>query len=80
MEKLTNAERQDDARLAEYIATIPASARQMMGRALLGKSKSPRDAIRAKCLDCSNYAREEAAGCTVWRCPLFHMNPYRVSA
>jgi hypothetical protein len=63
--------------LAAYIASVPASARQMMTRALSGKSKSPRDGIRTMCLACSGFARDEAAACTVWRCPLFYLNPYR---
>ena len=63
--------------LAGYLASVPSSARQMMARALSGKSKSPRDAIRTKCLECSGFARDEAAACKVWRCPLFRLNPYR---
>lgn len=69
-----------DPRVAAYLENVPASARQMMGRALSGRSKSPRDAIRAKCLECSGFARDEAAACTVWRCPLYHLNPYRAAA
>ena len=64
-------------KLDEYIAEIPAASQGIVGRALLGKSRSPRDAIRAKCLDCCHFVREEAANCQVWRCPLFHLNPYR---
>jgi len=65
------------AEIEAHLANVPASARQMMARALSGRSKSPRDAIRTKCLECSGFAREEAAACTVWRCPLYHLNPYR---
>jgi hypothetical protein len=70
-----------DERVDAYVTeNVPASARRLMARALLGRSKSPRDAVRAKCLSCSNFAREEAAACTVWKCPLYHLNPYRRAA
>lgn len=66
--------------IADYVKTCPEMSRQIMGRALSGKSRSPRDAIKATCLSCSGFARDEAAGCTVWRCALWALNPYRAAA
>ena len=36
---------------------------------------SPRQAIKAKCLDCCGYDRAEVAGCTVVLCPLHSYRP-----
>jgi hypothetical protein len=66
-------------KLGQYLQNVPAKHRNLMGRALLGKSRSPREGIKAKCLECSNFVREEAAACSVWRCPLWRSNPFRVA-
>lgn len=46
-----------------------------------GIIKSPIKAIRAKCLECSNYQYSEVRECPVEECPLyafrFGKNPYR---
>ena len=60
-----------------YVKTCPAMSQQLMARALSGTSRSPRDAIKAKCLSCSGFVRQEAASCMVRKCPLWAMNPYR---
>lgn len=43
--------------------------------------KSPIKAIRAKCLECSNYSNSEVRECPIKDCPLhafrFGRNPYR---
>lgn len=59
---------------------VPVKFRSLAGRALRGACRSPREAIRAKCLDCSNYATGEAERCSVRLCPLWHVNPYRARA
>lgn len=43
-------------------------------RALLGKC-SRSQALKAKCLDCSNFNRDEVDNCTVTTCPLWHFRP-----
>lgn len=35
------------------------------------------DAVRAKCLDCANFARIEVRECTVSACPLWGIRPYQ---
>lgn len=66
-----------DPRIAAHLANVPAKFASLAGRALRGECRSPREGIKAKRLECSNYTTDEAAQCTVWRCPLWHLNPYR---
>lgn len=62
---------------AEFLASsVPASARKLVARAFTG-SLSPRQAIKAKCLDCSGYQRAEVTHCTVILCPLHRYRPYQ---
>lgn len=63
-------------RTDEYLETVPAMSRAAIARALAGEL-SPRQAIKAKCLECCGFDRAEAAACTVWRCPLHAYNPWR---
>jgi hypothetical protein len=35
------------------------------------------DAVRAKCLDCANFARFEVTHCRVTTCPLWLVRPYQ---
>jgi hypothetical protein len=66
--------------IALHLENVPEKFRKLTARALRGECRSPRAAIRAKCLECSNYSTGEAAACTVWRCPLHAINPYRHAA
>ena len=43
------------------------------------KSKSKSKAVRIKCLDCCCFQPSEASDCRVESCPLFNVNPYRVT-
>ena len=38
---------------------------------------APSNKIKAKCLDCSCYQREEITKCTAKTCPLYSVRPYR---
>ena len=51
-----------------YLSTLPASVQRTLSRALEG-STSPRQAIKAMCLVCSNFQRSEITLCTMSRCP-----------
>jgi hypothetical protein len=62
-----------------FVATVPEKSRVLISRALVG-TVSPRQCIKAKCLDCCCYNRAEAAACTVTLCPLWAVNPYRLGA
>lgn len=63
----------------EYLKTVPEMRRPLIERALTGKARSPREAIKAKCFDCSGYSTTEAKNCKVWSCPLYPINPWRSS-
>ena len=38
---------------------------------------SPRNAIKAFCLHCVGYQREDVKGCTAYGCPLYAFRPYQ---
>lgn len=61
---------------ADFLATVPTSARGIVGRAFTGTA-SPRAAIKAMCLTCSNYDRDEIAACPVILCPLHPYRPFQ---
>lgn len=63
-------------RLDEYIATLPASAQGIVTRALR-KQGARSNAIKAKCLDCCHFDRDEVRNCQVWRCPLHPWRPFQ---
>lgn len=62
-------------RRAEYLATLPKLSRGIVSAALDGAG-SPRQAIKAKCLTCTNFDRAEVENCTVITCPLHAFRPY----
>ena len=59
----------------ECLKRMPKLYQGIYRRALAGKS--PTTAIRAMCLDCMNWQREEARQCLTTQCPLYRYNPYR---
>lgn len=69
---------QDDLtpRQARYLAKTPPLSAQIVRRAFLGVA-SPRVAIKAYCLSCSSWQREEITHCSVETCPLWLYRPYR---
>jgi hypothetical protein len=42
-----------------------------------GGAASPREAIKAKCLECIGFERAEITRCTSWGCPLWPYRPYQ---
>lgn len=44
-------------------------------RAYSGRSKAA--ALKAKCIDCSNFQRDEVKNCTAYTCPLWEFRPYK---
>lgn len=60
---------------SKRLAEAPESCRKTLARAYSGKSKAT--ALKAKCLDCSNFQREEITNCTVFGCPLHPYRPYQ---
>ena len=63
--------------IGAYLETVPARFRTLTARALRGEARSPRAAIKVKCLACSNFTSGEVGGCRVWRCPLWPIRPYQ---
>jgi hypothetical protein len=64
-------------RVCEYISAAPAKYRQLLSKVAEGTT-SPRQAIKAKCLDCSHFQRAEVRDCTVCACPLHRFRPYQL--
>ena len=60
-------------KVEKYLAAIPVSARGIVTRAM-GKTGGRMNAIKAKCLDCCHFNREEVRLCATVTCPL---NPWR---
>jgi hypothetical protein len=61
----------------QWLVTIPPVYQQNYKIAISGKSRAA--AIKAKCLDCTNFQRVEVADCLVETCPLWPYRPYRSS-
>ena len=66
---------------AERIAKAAAEAsplyRQIMQKAYFGTA-SPRSAIKAQCLHCVGYIRDDVTHCTGFTCPLWAYRPYQI--
>jgi hypothetical protein len=69
----------NNSKIDRHIAASPVSVRGIMIRALSGKA-SPRQAIKAKCLECAHYDRAEVSDCLVILCPLRPYRPYQKNA
>jgi len=55
---------------------VPAKYRKLISRAKEG-TVSPRQAIKAKCIECCGFDIKTAQDCRVPSCPLYEYNPYR---
>ena len=60
----------------ERAAQMPVSCRLGYLRAVAGTT-SPREAIRAQCLECVGWVRREVTICTARACPLYAYRPYQ---
>ena len=59
----------------QYILDLPAIAQKALYNAYT--SKTLRKRIKAKCLDCTGFQREEVTKCTTKVCPLWDVRPYQ---
>ena len=59
-----------------YLDKTPVSTQGTFRRALSGEA-SPRQAIKAKCLDCCSYIREDIKCCAVEVCSLWRYRPFQ---
>lgn len=64
------------ARQQNYSETAPVSARGAIVRAFQ-RVGGRANAIRAKCLACCNFDRDEIRHCTVETCPLHSFRPFQ---
>lgn len=70
-------ERQEQQRTA-LLENLGETTHGIMRRAWQGTA-SKRDAIKAKCLECTVGMRAEIRDCTSYTCPLFEYRPFRES-
>ena len=70
---------QNAARLIRYLSQAPETQKLTLSRALAGTA-SPRQAIRAKCLDCCAFDRNEVRHCPAVLCALHRYRPYQIGA
>ena len=61
---------------AEYVEKQLPSYQRVLAEAFAG---SRAKAVKAKCLTCSNFQKDEIQNCTVITCPLHTVRPYQVS-
>jgi hypothetical protein len=59
-----------------FLEHVGEKSRGIVERAFAGKA-SPRQAIKAKCLECSGFDRAEVAACSVVLCPLHPYRPFQ---
>ncbi len=62
-------------RLALIDATLP-SAKNLFRRVFEGVA-SPRQCIKAFCLECNGFEKESIPECTADACPLWRLRPYQ---
>ena len=75
-EPRTGAEAARGSAIARKLAQMPQSCRRNYRRAASGKA-SPREAIKAQCLQCVGWVREEVRLCTALDCPLWMYRPFK---
>lgn len=64
-----------ETRLKEYMSKIPSSMQGIITRAFT--KKGFKDRVKAKCLDCCCFQREEVKECKSVTCPLHQIRPYQ---
>jgi len=58
------------------IAEAPESTQGILTRTYAGKS-SPRAAIKAFCMQCVGYSRDDVRNCSAFGCPLHKYRPFK---
>jgi hypothetical protein len=61
--------------IRNYFKMVPKTYKWLWYKCFAGVSTRP-EAIKAKCIDCSGYIKEEIIECTVKTCPLWNHRPY----
>jgi hypothetical protein len=68
-----------DNKVIEFLEKVPVMYYTTMESALTGKPSRAK-AIKAMCLSCSAFVREEITNCRVILCPLYAYRPYQSPA
>jgi len=67
-----------EKRVKRAIEQAPESAKKTLTQAFSG-SASPRAAIKAMCLSCVGFQRDEIRDCTAFACPLWKYRPFQTN-
>lgn len=68
-----------DERTAKALSEAPESVRKTLAQSFSG-SASPRKAIKAMCLSCVGFDRQEIKNRTSYACPLWQYRPFQGNA
>ena len=68
-----------EKRVERALEQAPESAKNTLREAFSG-SASPRKAIKAMCLACVGFEREQIKNCTGFSCPLWKYRPFQETA
>jgi len=74
-EKLINEFIKNDPR-GDYLASVPSGSRWLFYKVYTGAASRPQ-CMKAKCMECSSFNRDEITNCTVKSCPLYNIRPFR---
>ena len=66
-----------EERVNKAIAEAGILYRTIMQKAYNG-SASPRSAVKAMCLQCVGYVRDDITHCSAYSCPLWAFRPYQI--
>jgi len=66
-----------EERIAKAIAEASPLYRPVMQKAYAGVAP-PRSAIKAQCLHCVGFTRDDVTHCTSFACPLWAYRPYQI--
>lgn len=74
---LTGAVKIRQERISKAMTQASPLYRTVMAKAYSGTA-SPRSAIKAQCLHCVGFIRDDVTHCTGFSCPLWAYRPYQI--
>lgn len=66
----------ENNKFGSYLKSVPNTYQKLWLDSFEGKASRAR-AIKAKCLECSAYQKEEVRSCPCRQCPLWEIRPYK---
>lgn len=66
----------ENATFGKYLRLVPLRYRFLFYKIFNGEN-SRVQAVKAKCIDCSNFQKEEVTNCAAIQCPLWNFRPYQ---